>query len=210
MRYSKGLPLLAFFCALIVHADSHPDSSSSPSPLTSASETQHVRRSPNTVDDSATALSLPLSKRAPKRQYRNLGVWRMILTATTSFYATKKGIQPSAAAITSFLSTVVADVTRNIAERVAETDEVEIGVGVISLAFRVKDGVGSTATVPWDLVLRLAKEFEQRAELGNPTGFRAGVYGPLAANFFGESPWIEVVLAVAGEVLMEGIPWSIH
>ena len=73
--------------------------------------------------------------------------------------------------------------------------------------------MGTEATVPWSLVSRLAEEFRRRAELGNPTSFRAVVQGPLpggGVSSGGLVPWIEVVMVVAGEKVMDGFPWSIY
>ena len=50
--------------------------------------------------------------------------------------------------------------------------------------------------------------------MGNPTSFRAVVQGPLGGGGGGSSlglePWIEVVMVVAGEKVMDGFPWSIY
>ena len=95
-------------------------------------------------------------------------------------------------------------------KQTTESDAVEFGIGALSLAFRVHGGAGSTTTVPWSLILNLAQEFRDRALRGVPTGFRAVVNGPLGTNVMGEVTWIEVVLAAAGEVFMDGLWWSIY
>ena len=104
----------------------------------------------------------------------------------------------------------MADASANVARRATQTAVVEFGLGAISLAFRVRDGAGSSATVPWTLILQLAQEFEQRALRGDPTSFRAAVQGPLGVNSWGGEPWIEVVLVVAGKEVMDGFPWSVY
>ena len=65
-------------------------------------------------------------------------------------------------------------------------------------------------TVPWELIKHLAEYFEMRARYGNALGFRAVVTGPLGVNVLGGSPWIEVVLVVAGQEVRDGVPWSVY
>lgn len=74
----------------------------------------------------------------------------------------------------------------------------------------MRDGLGAT-TLPWGLVLQLAQVFEARAQRGPPMGFRVVVQGPgLGVNVLGRVPWVEVVLVVRGEGVMDGFPWAIY
>ena len=155
--------------------------------------------------------------RPPITRYRNLGAWRMALTATSVFYSAAKDLasttlQNSATArIVNFLASTAEQASEAIASGTAESESVEFGVGALELAFRVRDGEGSgTGTIPWELVRQLAQYFEMRARYGNALGFRAVVTGPLGVNVLGGSPWIEVVLVVAGQEVLDGVPWSVY
>lgn len=148
------------------------------------------------------------SKRAFTTHYPNLpNNYRMILTASTAFLSTYS--TPSSTLAT-FLGTIVTDAHAALSHQTPESAVLEFGFGALELAFRVRDGLGAT-TLPWGLVLQPAQVFEARAQRGLPMGFRAVVQGPgLGVNVFGRVPWVEVVLVVKGEGVMDGFPWSVY
>jgi len=149
-----------------------------------------------------------LSKRAFTTNYPNLpNNYRMLLTASTAFLSTYS--TPSSTLAT-FLSTIVTDAHAALSHQTPESAVLEFGLGALELAFRVRDGLGAT-TLPWGLVLQLAQVFEARAQRGPPMGFRAVVQGPgLGVNVLGRVPWVEVVLVVRGQGVMDGFPWSVY
>ena len=147
--------------------------------------------------------------------YRTLGGWRMALTAATSFYNAAKDLaeQSPTTNLVNFLASAAEEASDNIASKVAESANLQFGLGSLQLAFRIRDGEGGgpgPVTVPWELIKHLAEYFEMRARYGNALGFRAVVTGPLGVNVLGGSPWIEVVLVVAGQEVMDGVPWSVY
>ena len=126
----------------------------------------------------------------------------MILETTTAFVSPFADQTP-AAAIANFFAKVAAQASAALNDNNPENTIVEFGAGAIELAFRVRDPA-SSATIPWDLVKRLALSFGVRASMGFATGFDAQLFGPLPADI------IEVVLVVTGQEIMDGIPWGVY
>lgn len=230
MKHLSIMPLqskLYLFLTLLLLSSSHPALAN---PISNPSlRTFHDAQSPQSHADVPLTRSRPddvsmtfpqsaeLRKRVTVSHYRNLGPFRMVLTASTAFYSAGKdaahlisSTPPPTDKIVPFLSDVAAQARKALTSKEAESAIVEFGAGALELAFRVRDGVGAPTVVPWDLVMTLAEYFEMRARYGNPMGFRAVVTGPLGMNVLGGSPWIEVVLVVAGQGVMDGFPWSVY
>lgn len=186
----------------------------------------HIPRALQTLTDNSVRRDHPheltrVSRRAagrvqsPTTHYRKLGAWRMVLTAASSFYSAAKDLaeQAPTTSLVNFLASAAEEAGEAIASKSAESTNVQFGVGALELAFRIRDSEGGgpgPVTVPWELVKELAEYFEMRARYGNALGFRAVITGPLGVNVLGGTPWIEVVLVVAGQEVMNGVPWSVY
>ena len=134
----------------------------------------------------------------------------MMLTAFNTLLSAKDQLATPAAQLANFMAGVLSEAKKNLESNVPASDDLEFGVGSVRLAFRIRDGVGSSATIPWSLIAYLAKDFERAAREGNPAAFRAIINGPWPKNIQGLEPWVEVVLVVGGNTLMSGYPWSIY
>lgn len=136
----------------------------------------------------------------------------MVLTASSMFSSSIQniGVQTASSSMAKFFAGIYTEVSQNIDLKTAESAFTEFGSGRLLLALRVRDAIGAPVTIPWTLVQALAKDFEMRARNGNPTAFRAVITGPFAKNAMGGMPWIEVVLTVAGNKILDEIPWSIY
>ena len=145
----------------------------------------------------------------PVTRYNNLGAWTMVLTSTLGAFLNVNQPTTSIPKLVDFFAKVAAQAATLSTTNAIERTALDFGEGAIQFAMVVQDGVGSPSTIPWALVADLATELMLRANRGNPTAFKARVMGPMKPNVLGGQPWIEIVLVVAGEKLMDGINWGI-
>lgn len=208
-RLSLFLYLAVFFQSFQAFAKPISDRSFSPYPGRPYSGlSADALRLPNQERD----LTPNIVKRGPVTHYRGMSPWRMVLTASSMFSSSIQniGVQTASSSMAKFFAGIYTEVSQNIDLKTAESAFTEFGSGRLLLALRVRDAIGAPVTIPWTLVQALAKDFEMRARNGNPTAFRAVITGPFAKNAMGGMPWIEVVLTVAGNKILDEIPWSIY
>ena len=156
------------------------------------------------------ALMPSLAPRGQIAHYRQIGAFNMFLTAYKGLWSATDQIVTPGQNLLKLLGYVANEATTNIASNAPGTNYAEWGYGSLSLAIRLRDGLGGEAAIPWTLISQLTDVFQDWVERGNPSAFRAVVNGPLPKNWQGVTPWIEVVLVVAGEKVMDGFPWSIN